>query len=119
MKILKVEFDQEEQEQIYQKLIGRFNGDTDEKQSLNFPLNETVEIWAELELESEGYLEAETNSPITTERHVHKFRIWHMINGEEVEYQLSDVTYKSKIDGLFYTKRATGIEDLISNNYSI
>lgn len=119
MKILKVELNQDEQEQILKKLIEKFNPDTDKKQEVNFYLNDTVEIWAELTLESEGYIEPETNSVVITSRYVDRFKIYYTIDGEEIDPEFSEVSYKSEIDGLFYTKRGECIEELISKNYSI
>ena len=90
MIIEKVKFSEIELNQIFDQLVKRFDKDSSEKQSINFPLNELVEVWAELELEQEGIDTNFGEPPSNGTKHtnVHKFTIWFMIDFSEVKTQL-------------------------------
>jgi len=89
MKTLKVSISQEEENQIFNSLIERFNlekSDIWEKgQEINFLITEDVEIYATIELYQDGYLESDTNAVIITSQSVCKFVINFFIDGDEIE----------------------------------
>lgn len=123
MKILKVELSEEEQNQIFDSLIERFNLNKsdiyDNGQEINFNLTDEIEIWSKLELYAECHLEEDTNAGIMDCRYVNKFEFDLFIDGESIDYVLEDVNFKSEIDGKFHTKKADEFEERISNYYRI
>lgn len=110
MKILKVQFTEEEEKQLFDALTERFdlnNSDIFGKgQTIEFSLNELVEVEATLELYQDGYIEDDTNAEVITERSVGKFKLTFFIDGEEV-----NVERISKVN--------ESIENKINNFYRI
>ena len=123
MKILKVELSEQEQNQIFDSLIERFDlnkSDTYENgHEIDFNLTDEIEVWSKLELYAEGHLEEDTNAGIMDCQYVNKFEFDLFIDGESIEYVLSEVNYTSKIDGKNYMKRADDFEERISKHYRI
>lgn len=110
MKILKVQFTEEEEKQIFYALTERFDLNNSnifgKGQTIEFSLNELVEVEATLDLYQYGYYEKDTNASIITERSVGKFKLTFFIDGEEI-----DVKRISKVN--------ESIEDKINNFYRI
>ena len=89
MQIEKVKFTDEEINQIFDSLIERFdlnNSNVFEKgQTIEFELNELINIESTLELYNEGYYESETNAPIISSQSVIKFKLAFLYDGDEVK----------------------------------
>lgn len=90
-KILKVELSEDEENFVFAKMIEIFDTDNSEifgkGQEINFPLNETIEVWAKLELYREYSEPDENNQSHITEQNafMSKFELSFMIDGEEIE----------------------------------
>lgn len=110
MKILKVKLSEEEENQIFDSLIERFdinNSDIFEKgQTIEFDFNELVSVESTLELYQESYVESDTNSQIITCQTVCKFKINFFIDFEEVNAEMINTCGKC-------------LEDKISEYYRI
>lgn len=110
MKTLKKSISQEEENQIFDSLIEKFDLNKSDifakGQTINFPFTEDVEVWATLDLYQYGYIEDDTNASIITERYVCKFTLDFYIAGETIE-----VLRNNKVN--------ESIEDKVSNNYRI
>lgn len=94
MKILKIQFTQEEENQIFDSLIERFDvNDSDiyskHGKTIDFELNELIDMQATLELYNEGYIEQDTNAGIISERCVIKFKYFFTDKeGDEVHAEM-------------------------------
>ena len=102
MKILKIQFAQEEENQIFDSLIEKFDLNNSDifgrGQTVEFDLNELVSIESRLELYQEGYNETDTNAPIITNRFVMCFDLFFFIDDEEVDVKLNNVVNESIVD---------------------
>lgn len=91
MKILKVELSEEEENFIFEKMVEMFDLDRSEifetGQEINFPLNETIEVWAKLELYRESSEPDENNQIYITEQNamMSKFKLGFFIGGDEIQ----------------------------------
>ena len=90
-KTLKVELSEDDENQIFDHLIGKEGFDLRKSdifgkgQNIKFKITKKVKVGAKLELYNEGHIEPETNADIITHQSVNKFEIWFMIDGEEIE----------------------------------
>lgn len=88
MKITRIELDQEDVDKIFKILTeDKFVKFVRTKQSANFPLNEIVECYVELELNIIDSERDENNQSHIESINV-DFDFWCMIDGEEVETNL-------------------------------
>lgn len=104
MKIVKVEFTTEEQDQIFESLTEKFDiNDSDlyskNGKTIEFELNEIINIECTLEFYSEGYLEKDTNAEVISQRSIIKFKLLFFDNdGNQVE---TNVDLEEKISDYY------------------
>lgn len=83
-KTLKIELSEDEQNQIFDSLIERFDPEVATKQEIEFVITEEVTVYAELSLDIEYFEKDENNQTSMCDRSA-SFKIWFMIDGEEIE----------------------------------
>jgi len=122
-KILKVELSEDDQNEILKTLIDKFDLNSSDiwgiGQEITFSITDEIEAWSRVVLYRDGYLEEDTNAPIIVEQSVSNFEFDLFIDGESIEYQLSDVQFISKIDGKTYMTRGEEFKERIKEHYHI
>lgn len=111
MQITAIKLTEEEENQIFNTLIEKFDlnrSDIFEKgQTIEFSIDDLIELESTLELYNEGYVESDTNAPIINSQCVIKFKLtFYNFEGNEVKAEMINTSGKC-------------LEDRISEYYRI
>lgn len=95
IKIKEVELGEDTQDWVIQRLIDKFDKESEELQEVNFPLNDNIEIYATLKLIVTSSKPDENNQSTIEHTNVDEFTLQFI--GDEDEIKVKDWNYDYRI----------------------